>query len=238
MACKELGVVRHLKIKFDSVVTLTLVLCAVITTGVVLRREFMTPAAGQRQVEQKPELIPHWRDQLGKALSMGSGDAPVQLIEFADFECPFCGEFHKRLKVLEARYPNKIALTFEHYPIPGHRFAMPAARVAECANEQGRFEAIHDRLFEGQDQFGLKPWDDYATAAGVPDMAAFDVCIKKTDLISRVEEGKALGARLNVKGTPTVIINGWKLGHPPSELELDAMVKAVLAGKSPIDGKS
>jgi protein-disulfide isomerase len=93
---------------------------------------------------------------------------------------------------------------------------------------------MHDQLFEGQDEFGLKPWDGYATAAGVPNLAVFDVCIKKTDPIPRVDEGKALGAKLDVRGTPTIIINGWKLGRPPTEEELDGMVKRILAGKSPV----
>lgn len=101
----------------------------------------------------------------------------------------------------------------------------------------GLVEAMYDQLFEGQDQFGLKPWDDHATAAGFPDIPAFDACIKKTGPIPRVEEGKALGAKLDVKGTPTIIINGWKLGKPPTEAELDQMVQRTLAGKQLVDGK-
>jgi protein-disulfide isomerase len=237
---RELGVVRQMKIKFDSIVTLTLVVCAVITTGVVLRREFTAPAAGRRQVDQdqKDALIARWRDDLSKGIRLGPDAAPVQLIEFADFECPFCGDFHTKLKALRARYPTQVSLTYVHFPLPGHRFALPAARVAECAGEQGRFEAMYDQLFEGQGQFGLKPWDDYAIAAGVLDIAAFDVCTKKTDSMPRVEAGKALGAKLDIQGTPTVIINGWKLGHPPTAEELDQMVQRILAGKSPVDGKS
>jgi protein-disulfide isomerase len=227
-----------MKIKFDLVITVTLVVCAVLTTGVVLRREFLAPATLPSRAEQKPVLIAQWRDQLDKGISTGTRDALAYIVEFADFECPFCGNFHKTLKAVEQNYPGKIGLTYVHFPIQGHRFALPAARVAECANDQGRFEAMYDQLFEGQDQFGLKPWDDYATAAGVPDIAAFDACIKKTDPIQRVEEGKALGAKLDVKGTPTIIINGWKLGRPPTEEELDGMVKRILAGKSPVDGKS
>ncbi len=69
-------------------------------------------------------------------------------------------------------------------------------------------------------------------------MAAFDACIKKTDPIPRVEEGKALGAKLDVQGTPTIIINGWRLGHPPTEAELDEMVKRILAGKQPTSSTS
>src|SRR5258708_1306014 len=108
-----------------------------------------------------------------------------------------------------------------------HRFALPAARVAECGDEQGRFEAMHDQLFEGQDQFGLKPLGDYAAAAGVPDLAAFDACIKNPDPIPRVEDGKALGGKLDIQGAPTVIINGWKLGRPPTEQELEEAIKAI-----------
>jgi protein-disulfide isomerase len=123
-----------------------------------------------------------------------------------------------------------------HFPLRGHRFAIPAARVSECAGEQGRFEAMHDQLFEGQDSFGLKPWSEYATAAGVPDLAQFDACIKNSGPVRRIEEGKQLGTQIDVQGTPTLVINGWKLGHPPTAEELDAMIKAVLAGKEPVSG--
>ena len=145
---------------------------------------------------------------------------------------------HARDLAIARKYPGQIALTYVHYPISGHRFAMPAARAPECANDQGRFQAMYDQLFEGQDQFGLKPWDDYATAAGVPDLAAFDACVKKTEPIPRVEEGKAPGAKLDVQGTPTIIINGWKLGKPPTEAELDQMVQRIFAGKPPVHAKS
>jgi protein-disulfide isomerase len=225
-----------MKVKIDSVVTATLVVCALITTGVVLRREFFSTPAPNMQAEQKPVYIKDWRADLGKAVRIGSPQAPVQLIEFSDFECPFCGSFHKTLKTLRDRYPDQVSLEYVHFPLPMHRFAIPAARVAECAGEQGRFEAMHDQLFDGQDSFGLKPWSDYATAAGVLDLTAFDACIKKLDPIPRIEQGKELGKKLDVQGTPTLIINGWKLGRPPSLEELDAMVKKVLAGKEPVPG--
>jgi protein-disulfide isomerase len=225
--------------RFDIIVMVTLVVCALLTTGLVVRREFFLPDHGSVRTVPNPLFVRDWKEGLSKGVRFGAADAPVQLIEFADFECPFCAEFEKALQPLHEKYPGGIGLTYVHFPIRGHRFAIPAARVAECAGEQGRFEAMHDQLFEGQDQFGLKPWDDYATAAGVADLPAFDACIKKSDPIPRVEEGKALGAKLDVQGTPTVIINGWKLGHPPSAEELEGMVKAILAGRSPVtsDGK-
>jgi protein-disulfide isomerase len=224
------------ELKSEYLITAVLVACAVVTTGAVIRREFIAETVLASQ--NKPVRIKDWKGVLVFGLRTGADEAHVQLIEFADFECPFCGSFRNTLKAVEKRYPRQIGLTYVHFPIPGHRFAMPAARAAECANDQGRFEAMHDQLFEGQDQFGLKPWDEYATAAGVPDIPAFDACIKRTDPIPRVEDGKALGAKLDVKGTPTIIINGWKLGHPPTEAELDEMVKRILAGKQPVDAKS
>ena len=118
-----------------------------------------------------------------------------------------------------------------------HRFAEPAARVVECAGDQGRFEAMYDLLFEQQDKFGLKPWSEFAADAGVADSTTFEACIKRTEPIPRVTEGKALGGQLDIQGTPTVVINGWKLGRPPSLEELDRMVKAILVGKSPISGE-
>jgi protein-disulfide isomerase len=61
-----------------------------------------------------------------------------------DFECPFCGSFHKTLKAVREQYPTQVALTYVHFPLPMHRFALPAARVAECADDQVRFERLTD----------------------------------------------------------------------------------------------
>lgn len=223
-----------MRIGVDTVVTTTLVACALVIACLLLRRELFAPWPPPKHASEKPLFIKGWRADLTEGARIGGADAPVQIIEFGDFECPYCGEFNKNLKIVQKRNPNEVALTFIHFPLLGHRFALPAARVVECAAGQGRFEAMHDQLFERQEDFGLKPWSDYARAAGVRDLAAFDACIKKTDPIPRVEEGKALGARLDVQGTPTIIINGWKLGHPPTEAELDQMVQGILAGKSPI----
>jgi protein-disulfide isomerase len=227
-----------LKIKLDFMITAIFLACALVATGAIVHREFFASPVGSPRAEQKPIFLKDWQAALPKGIRLGPLDASVQLIEFADFECPFCGSFHKTVETARKRYSNQVALTYVHFPIPGHRFAILAARVAECANDQGRFEPMYDQLFEGQDQFGLKPWEDYAAAAGVPKLGAFDACIKSTDPIPRVEEGKALAAKLDVKGTPTVIINGWKLGHPPSEQELDEMVQRILAGKQPVDEKT
>jgi hypothetical protein len=102
------------------------------------------------QAEQKPTFIEDWRADLAKGIRMGPTDAPVQLIEFADFECPYCAMFHKYMETLRARYPTQVALTYAHFPLPMHRFAEPAARVAECASDQGQFATQFLGEFLGQ----------------------------------------------------------------------------------------
>lgn len=222
------------KSHLDTTLTVVLVACAVLTTGLVLRREFFAPAAAPA-VAQKPVFVEEWRSHLDKGVRLGPPEAPVQLIEFADFECPFCASFHKTMESVRQRYTTQMAITYVHYPIPGHRFAEPAARVAECAGEQGRFEAMHARLYEWQNQLGLKPWSEFATAAGVADVAAFESCVERTDPLERVVEGRKLADQLGVRGTPTVIVNGWQLQRPPDAMELERMVQAILAGKSPVE---
>jgi protein-disulfide isomerase len=228
-----------MKANWDGLITVTLVACALVTTAVVVHRGVFAHAPMvASSTHQEPVFIKNWKSQPAAGIRLGSINAPVQLIEFADFECPFCRDLHKTLRALRERYSAQVSLVYIHFPLQGHRFALPAARVAECADEQGKFEPMYDQLFDGQDEFGLKPWSDFARAAGLSDLAAFESCIKRTTPVPRVEQGKQLGATIDVKGTPTLIINGWMLAAPPSFEELDAMVKAALAGKSPVSGRT
>jgi protein-disulfide isomerase len=220
--------------KWDVALTAILVICALVTTGLVVRREFFTPASASPIAASKPVFIDTWRSHLDDGVTLGDPDAPVRLIEFADFECPFCARFHNTVRAVQERYPGKIAVSFVHFPLPGHRFAQPAARVAECAGEQGHFEAMHDRLFAQQNAFGLKAWTEFANEAGVTDLHAFETCIRRDVPLQRVQKGLKAGDELDVKGTPTVIINGWKLNQPPDEKQLALMVQAILDGESPV----
>ncbi len=228
-----------MRIGLDSVTQLILILCALTMATLAVYHERHELRSTSARIDQRSVMIQSWRDLLEKGERLGPADAPVRLVEFSDFECPFCAEFEKDLKPLRQKYPTQLGVTYVHFPIPGHRFAVTAARAAECAGEQGRFEAMHNKLFEQQDQFGLKPWADIAKDAAVPNIPVFEGCIRRTDIIPRVVEGQALGKALDIQGTPTVIINGWKLGLTPTADELEGMVKAILAGKSPVtsDGK-
>jgi len=221
---------------WETALTVTLVACAVITTGMVIRRELLTPdsAPANTSASEEPVFVDEWRSFLDKGELLGSARAPVQLIEFADFECPFCARFTETLQAVRQRYPDEVAVTFIHLPLEMHRFAEISARAAECADEQGRFEQMHDLLFKNQRTIGIKRWTEFAEEAAIADIAAFETCFERTDPLPRVQAGKALAETFEVRGTPTLIINGWKLGRPPSVEELERSVQAVLAGRPPV----
>lgn len=221
--------------RWDVVVTATLVVCAVVTTGLVIHRELLqrVPPSSERP---EPIFLEYWKSYLGKGYRLGPSDASVNIIEFADFECPACARFHKDLKTLRTKYPSQISITYIHYPLPAHRFAESAAIAAECAGDQGRFEELHDQLFEQQSQIGLKSWHDFAAEAGTPDLSVFESCMREKVPLSRVMEGRQLGDEVDITGTPTVVVNGWLFFRPPSGKELQKMIESILGKKSPVNG--
>jgi len=224
----------RLRPKWDTVLTGLLVVCAVVTTMVVVWQQFLKSPPPVAE-DQKPVYFSQWKDFLSKGVLIGSPEARVKIVEFGDFECPFCAVFHQEYRKLRERYPDDVALVYVHLPLPGHRFAMPAARAAECANEQGHFASMHDRLLQGQEQFGLKPWAEFATEAKVPNVEQFNTCMTREAAPSRVVEGKRLAEQLDIAATPTLIINGLKVSAPNSQ-ELNKIVSRTLSTGLPRTG--
>lgn len=217
-----------MKSRLEWIATLVIVLCAVATTELLAHRELSTK--GSRE-QFKNAYIKDWRSNLSVGTTLGSAQAKVQVVEFADFECPFCGSLHPRLKRLRGRYPHDVALVFVHVPIDGHRFSMSAARAAECAGDQGQFETMHDKLFEDQQELGRKPWSSFAAEARVPDLSKFQACVDSGVVTPKIAQGQELAQKLSVHGTPTVMVNGWLLSKAPNDADFDAIVAAILSGK-------
>jgi protein-disulfide isomerase len=142
------------------------------------------------------------------APAKGPANAPVTVVEFSDFHCPFCRRVVPTLQELEAKYGDKVRVVFRDYPIeqlhPGARKAHEAAR---CASEQGKFWAYHDVLFDKAPKTSADELKAYARQVGL-DLAKFDKCIasgKQTELVQKdIDEG----SRLGVNGTPSFFING------------------------------
>jgi protein-disulfide isomerase len=221
--------------RLDRLFSGALTLAAVAIAAALIHREFFARpnVISGGSPGKPPELMANWSDLLKTSVVLGDSGAPVKVIEFMDLECPFCKGFNSRARALRQKYGRSVAVAIIHFPLEMHRFARPAARAAECAGERGRFEQFLNLVYERQDSIGLKSWASFAREAGVPDTVAFLRCVSASAAVPRIEAGLALGQRIGVTGTPTVIINGWRYFSPPDSLELDRAVSALLAGRSP-----
>jgi protein-disulfide isomerase len=218
--------------RFEKTAVVVLCLTAIVMAGTMVRRA--SGVAGPRSVpEGPPTLVSDWESLSATAIAMGDPGNPVRVLEFADFECPFCRKFDSTMRAIQAANPKTVTRLFVHHPLKMHRFAVPAARAAECAGEQSKFSAMHDLLFAKQDSLGLKSWSSYAHEAGISNTAAFERCIGRTTPFARIEAGTALAEAYQVKGTPTVIINGWRFSRPPNDSVLLLSIREFAAGKGP-----
>ena len=147
----------------------------------------------------------------------GNPRAPVTVVEFSDFQCPFCSRALPTLKQVEQGYGNQVRVVWKHQPLAMHPQAMPAALAAEAAREQGKFWEMHDKLFQNQQALDPQSLERYARELGL-DLARFRGAQADPRLRARVEEDQALAARLGITGTPTFVVNGEKvIGAQPFE---------------------
>ena len=149
--------------------------------------------------------------------TLGPKNAPVTVIEFADFQCPFCKRSEDAVKAIHEKYGDRIQLVFMDFPLSFHPHAMPAANAARCANAQGKFWQYHDALFA--DQSKLEPADLKATAKTLGlDTAKFNACFDKNQYGEAIQQDLEEGHRLNLNGTPTFFIDGREIvGAQPPE---------------------
>jgi protein-disulfide isomerase len=152
--------------------------------------------------------------------SIGPSTAPVTIIEFSDYQCPYCQRAEASVKEVLKKYGDKVHLVYMDYPLPMHQFALKASQAARCAGDQGKYWQYHDALFADQsklDQPGLK-----ATAKKLNlDTKKFDECLAGDLHMDQVKKSQQEGGDVGVDGTPTFVINGRLMSgaQPPSEME-------------------
>ena len=140
----------------------------------------------------------------------GTAGAPVTIIEFSDFECPYCKRTVPILKELLERYPGKLKLVYRDFPGPNHQQALPAAEAAQCAAEQNRFWDYHDALFTRQAQAGRWNFSALAQDLGLH-ASLFEACMKGNRYREEVLQDLQDGLKLGITSTPTFFINGRPL---------------------------
>lgn len=142
--------------------------------------------------------------------SQGPENAPIELIEFSDFQCPFCENAFPTVKKVLSTYGDRIHFIYRHFPLPNHPRARPAAEAAQCANEQGKFWAYHDRLFGDQSRLSDADFKQHAAELGL-DAAQFTACYDSRKYRADVDTDIRVGNEAGVSGTPAFYINGRML---------------------------
>jgi protein-disulfide isomerase len=137
----------------------------------------------------------------------GKLTAPLQLVEFGDFECPFCGQAFPAVLALERALGDRLCVGFRHFPLMAHPHALQAAEAAESAAVQGRFWEMHDLLYSNQEALELPDLVAYAEAIGVEPGPLVDD-LRTHRRAARIREHLRSGALSGVDGTPTFFING------------------------------
>ncbi|MFL5403677.1 MAG: DsbA family protein [Gemmatimonadales bacterium] len=162
---------------------------------------------------------------------LGPADAPVTLVEYGDYECPYCGMAHPIVASILQRMGDSIRFAYRHFPLTQlHPHAQPAAETAEAAAEQGKFWPMHDTLFENQAALEDEDLVRYATRLGI-DPAWTASTLMSHRFASRVREHFMSGVRSGVNGTPTFFINSVRHDGPWDEPTLlEALQAAALVG--------
>ena len=167
---------------------------------------------------------------LGDAPVRGAATAPVTVLEFSDFQCPYCVRSRPVVAKIREAYGDKVRWAFRHYPLSFHERAQKAGEAAACAGDQGRFWEMHDRLFANQGALTPDALKSHARAVGL-DGAKFDACLDSGRMAPSVEASRKLGDILSLSSTPAFFINGrpltgalpferfkelvdWELAHP------------------------
>jgi protein-disulfide isomerase len=161
----------------------------------------------------------------------GGAKAPVTIIEFSDYQCPFCKRAEDSVNQVMKTYGDKIRLVYRNYPLPMHPMARPAAEAAACANAQGKFWEYHAKLFENQAGLNQDKMKQIAKDVGL-DSAKFDECIAKKPYGDKIDQDTADGNKVGVNGTPAFFINGRMLsGAQPFE-KFKEIIDQELAAKA------
>ena len=208
-----------------------LVVCAVVMTVAVARREFF-PASNpspQRSIEPSG-FVEDWHRIAKVGHRAGLLSSRVMIVVFVDFQCGACKILAERLAQIRHEYEDDIAIVFRHFPLRAHPFSMRAALASECAARQNAFWPFHDALFFKQDSIGMRSWSDFAAEANVSDIGAFERCVQDVDssASATVSRDIAEGKELDVTATPTFFLNGKRfIGAVPSNF-LRQQVRSIL----------
>jgi len=205
-------------------------ICAAAAVGIALMKQDGAPSQGPALTSSS---VAEWTKYASRGFRLGSPSSPVQIVVFADYQCPACRYFDGVLDSLVALHPSGVTVTYRHHPIPAvHPAALGAAIAAECAAQQDAFQSYSRALFQDQVDIGIRSFESYAEQANVADLDAFSRCVDSDVPRDAVEADIEAAAELGLNSTPSFLVNDrlWRSAIPLRDL--DRLVRA--AGGEPV----
>jgi protein-disulfide isomerase len=189
------------------------------------------PAADTRSID---EMIKNpVQVDLNDAPIQGAANAPITIVEFSDFQCPFCSRVTPTMKTLLKDYPGKVRIAFRHNPLPFHKNAMSAAKASLAANEQGKFWEMHDALFSNQKDLSDESIKKAAKQIGL-DVRKFEKAWKSNQYDAQIQRDVDFAKKNGATGTPSFFINGVFLrGARPVESFKEVIDKLLAQPQQP-----
>jgi protein-disulfide isomerase len=164
----------------------------------------------------------------------GNNKANVSLVEYGDYECPFCGQYYPTVKQVATEFNDQIHFQFRNFPLTSiHQNAFAGARAAEAAAQQGKFWEMHDLLYEQQTAWSTasepsKSFNAYATQLGL-DLTKFKADYASSKVNDTINADMAEGTKLGITGTPTFYLNGKKVDVGNNVADFEKVIKAAIA---------
>ncbi|NRA08534.1 MAG: thioredoxin domain-containing protein [Myxococcales bacterium] len=166
-----------------------------------------TPAPAQEARAGRPDPNRRYAVSTNGSPSKGSPEAQIALVEFSDFQCPFCGRVTPTLRQIEREYGDRVRIVFKHLPLRMHSKAPAAHAAAEAAHRQGKFWEMHDLIFANQREMSEAKYVEYAEQIGI-DVDRFNRDVVSADVKAKVDADAAEAEKLGVTGTPGFFVNG------------------------------
>jgi len=213
---------------------ITLIVSLVTVTAAILMVLDRIPARSPVATPREDRTIKDWGRWAAGAHRIGPEGASVTIMEFSDYECPFCKQMHERIEAVLRSRPQDVALVYRHFPLPYHEHGYYAARLSECAADQGQFSTAHRLLYEEANVALVAP-SEFAAKLSLPDSQLFVRCAESDEPDPRVEADLAAATELSITAAPAVIINGTYLGSPPDSTQLTEIIDSLILERSSVD---
>lgn len=201
--------------RLESGLLIVLTVCAVLVTGVVVRRELVPSQV--RGGPRAPVYEKDWREHLVGIQWLGTPDAVDTILVYSDFQCPFCRQFFDAVDELARMEGASLAILHRNFPISTiHPHARAAAIAGHCASLEGRWREFHTLVFDHQERIPELRWHDVGRQIRVPDSLRYRACLNEPETHRVLAADSVSAVSLGIPGTPLVFVNGWRTDGTPT----------------------